>query len=233
MVVIILLTTMKLGTLTAAFSVLLAATVQGSGDSVINISTSLGRVYQNCRVCQVDPDGVIFAHQSGIAKVLYGELPESIRGKLGYDAQKSAEYVKEQSEKKRRAQELAAELQKELIKARAAVTVAEIQSAGMVQQAYAMGGGWQYPVYTGGLYGWDGSLYNNGHGGAFDDQHHGWRNIWPGNSGLNFNHRVIGGPGSSIRCNPGNNLFTVPPLKTATPPLSINKINLSPARSHH
>ena len=177
-VIIILLVTMKLRIIPATLSFLatgLLIAAPGSSDSIGTITTSLGRSYQECRVCQVDPDGVIFAHQKGIAKVLFGELPEALRAKLGYDAQKAADYAKEQAEKKRRAQELQAELQKEAIKAQAAVSVAEIQSAGLAQQSYAAGGGgWGYPGYTGGLYGWDNSLYNGGYAGPYNNQDRGW-----------------------------------------------------------
>ncbi|MCE9520191.1 MAG: hypothetical protein K8R87_11655 [Verrucomicrobia bacterium] len=201
-----------------------------SNEPLGTITTSLGRSYQNCRVCQVDPDGVIFAHQRGIAKVLFGEIPEQLRSKLGFDEQKATDYAKDQSEKKRRALELKAEMQKELLKAQTAVSVAEIQSAGMVQQAYAMGGGGSsYLPYTGGLYGWDNSLYNEGYNGNFNNRGQGWNNIncgTPGVSTLRYNPRcgapllnVIsnnrGGLGPVNCQRPANNFFAVPPVSVA------------------
>lgn len=233
MVIIIPLNTMKLRIISAALPIfitgLLGAT-SASIDSLGTITTGFGRSYLNCRVCQVDPDGVIVAHQNGIAKIPFGEIPEPMRGKLGYDAQKATDYAKEIAEKKRRVQELRAELQKELIKARTAVSVAEIQSAGMVQQAYAMGGGGGgYLPYTGGLYGWDNSLYNNGYNGSYDNRGQGWRGadcVTRGVSTLRYNPRcgvprlnVIsnnrGLHGAGICTPTSNKFFAVPPVSVA------------------
>jgi len=223
---------MKLRIIPAALSLLVAgvlAAAPKSSDSLGTITTSLGRSYQDCRVCQVDPDGVIFSHEKGIAKVLFGELPESLRKKLGYDEQKAADYAKEQAEKKRRALELQAELQKEIIKAQAAVSVAEIQSAGLVQQSYAASGWGAYPPYTGGLYGWDGSLYNGGYAGPYNYRGRGGFDCGtPGGTILRYKpscgatplsvfstHR--GGFGFQNCPRPANNFFAVPPLRNATP----------------
>lgn len=239
---------MKLRIIPATLSLLLTgflSAAPGSSDSLGTITTSLGRSYNDCRVCQIDPDGVIFAHQKGIAKVLFGELPETLRTKLGYDAQKASEYAKEQAEKKRRALELQAELQKELIKAQAAVSVAEIQSAGLVQQSMVMGGGgWgAFPPFTGGLYGWDGSLYNGGFGGSFNHHGRGWNGAdcgTPGGTILRYKPSCGATPLSVISINrggfgalncprPANNFFAVPPLRNATPAV-LPGIHGGPAR---
>ncbi len=230
MVIIIPLMTMKLRIISATLPLLVAGLLVATpapSDPLRTITTSFGRSYQNCRVCQVDPDGVIIAHQKGIVKVLFGELPEPLRGKLGYDAQKATDYAKDQAEKKRRAQELRAELQKELIKAQTAVSVAEIQSAGMVQQAYAMGGGGGgFLPYPGGLYGWDNSLYNDGNNGSFNNRGQGWNNAncgTPGGTTIRYNPRC-GVPLLNVYSNnrsghgpvncppPANKFFTVPPV---------------------
>lgn len=240
MVAIISLVAMKLRFISATLCSLVAGLLvaaPASSDSITSITTNLGRSYQNCRVCQVDPDGVIIAHQKGMAKLLFSELPDSLRSKLGYDAQKAADHVKEVAESKRRAQELRVELQKEMIKAHAAVNVAALQSGGFAQPSYGMGGGYMdYPGWTGGLYGWDNSLFNGGYPGPVGNYYgRSWNNgCWgtPGGTTLQRNLQcgtpilnVIstnrGGffPGGAF-CRPANNFFAVPPLRNATPALS-------------
>ncbi len=203
-----------------------------SEQGIGTITTSFGRSYQECRVCQIDPDGVIFAHKKGIAKILFGEIPESLRAKLGYDAQKSADYAKEQAEKKRRAEELRAELQKEMIKAEAAVSVAEIQNSAFMQQSFGMGGAFPgFAGLTGGLYGWDNSLWN---GSSWGNNGRGWKDGCYGTPGgttilsnprcgvplLNVISNNRGGFGPVNCQRPANNFFAVPPLRMATPALS-------------
>src|SRR5262245_61831266 len=106
---------MKLRIISAALPLMLGGVLHAAplfeGGPIGNITTNLGHTYQDCRVRQVDPDGVIFVHRMGIAKILFDEIPEPMRGKLGYDAQKAADYAKDQAEKRRRAMELRAELQ--------------------------------------------------------------------------------------------------------------------------
>ena len=68
---------------------------------------------------------------------------------------------------------------------KAAISVAEIQSAGMAQQSSGMGGGYWggYPGLTGGLYGWDNGLANGGYAGPYNNYDQGWngangRRLW-------------------------------------------------------
>lgn len=53
-----------------------------------------------------DPDGVLFSHSKGVAKVLFSDLSEPMRNALGYDAFKADAYEKGQAEA-RKAAELA------------------------------------------------------------------------------------------------------------------------------
>jgi hypothetical protein len=232
---------MKPRIISAALSCLatgLLVAAPAPSDSVGTITTSFGRSYENCRVCQVDPDGVVFVHQKGVAKILFAELAEPLRTKLGYDAQKASDYVKEKAEKKQRAQELRAELQKEMIKAQAAVTVAEAQNAGMMQQAAAMGGGFMgFPGLTGGLYGWDNALWNGGSFGGNGNYGAGWNGACygtPGGMSIRSNSRCAGPllnvystnrgaciPSPLNRVRPANNFFAVPPLRVSTPAISV------------
>lgn len=59
------------------------------------IRTTMGRLYRQCQVTQVHPDGISFIHEKGAAKVLFDELDESVRQRFGYDAEKAREYAAE------------------------------------------------------------------------------------------------------------------------------------------
>ncbi len=64
---------------------------------VTTITTLRGRSYHQCRISQVHPDGVSFFHANGAAKILFTELPESMRQKFGYSKQRAEEFQREQA----------------------------------------------------------------------------------------------------------------------------------------
>lgn len=107
-----------------------------NGDTIGIITTNSGKVYQNCRIFKLDPDGVFFAHSLGSAKVLYNEMPESARQQLGFDPVKAADYAAETVAKQKKIREQQLELRKEVIKAQAFAQEIARQSNGM-QQAYS------------------------------------------------------------------------------------------------
>ena len=90
-----------------------------SGDMVKIITTTSGKAYENCRIFKLDPDGVFFAHSLGSAKVLYNDMPDSVRRRLGYDPAKAAEYAADNLSKQRRQSEQQYELRKAAVKAQA------------------------------------------------------------------------------------------------------------------
>ncbi|MEZ5385781.1 MAG: hypothetical protein R3F13_09720 [Prosthecobacter sp.] len=84
------------------------------------IHTLRGKSYQQCRIMQRDADGVAFSHRKGIARVLFSDLPESLRVELGYNAGAAADLQrkrdlarKEKAEQEQKQRERAAELRHE------------------------------------------------------------------------------------------------------------------------
>jgi hypothetical protein len=84
------------------------------------IHTLHGKSYRQCKIMQRDADGVAFSHLKGIARVLFSDLPESLRIELGYDSGAAADLQrsrdlarKEKAEKQQKLRERAAELRHE------------------------------------------------------------------------------------------------------------------------
>lgn len=65
------------------------------------ISTLTGKTYRQCEIVKVHPDGVSFTHAHGAAKVLFTDLPQEWRTRLGYDPAKAKAYQREQEERRR------------------------------------------------------------------------------------------------------------------------------------
>lgn len=68
------------------------------------ITSLKGKTYYQCEIVQVHPDGVAFTHANGAAKVLFTDLPQTWRDRLGYDPQKAKAYEREQAEMQRQQQ---------------------------------------------------------------------------------------------------------------------------------
>ena len=98
------------------------------------ISTLTGRVYRQCKIVRVHPDGVSFTHANGAAKVLFMDLPESWRGRLGYNPAKAAAYEREQAERRAQAAEARQARQQELAKAMAVAREMELTRAFLAEQ---------------------------------------------------------------------------------------------------
>jgi hypothetical protein len=71
-----------------------------SPSSIPEFKTLTGRTYRQCRITQVHPDGVSFFHSKGAAKVLFADLSDTWKSKLGYDARRAETYEKEQRMRK-------------------------------------------------------------------------------------------------------------------------------------
>jgi hypothetical protein len=73
------------------------------------ITTLRGKTFRDCKIAQVHPDGISFTHRSGAAKILYTDLPRSLRDKYGYDPKKADAYskklVEQRKEREKRVQE--------------------------------------------------------------------------------------------------------------------------------
>lgn len=92
----------------------------GDGQSIALIVTKSGKTYEHCRVFKQYPDGVLFAHQNGAAKVLYADMTDASRQALGYDPEKAEAYQKSLAEKRQKEREREFELAKMIAQARIA-----------------------------------------------------------------------------------------------------------------
>jgi hypothetical protein len=139
-----------------------------SAQPVKMISTTKGKTYEDCRIFKVDPDGVMFSHRHGGAKILYSEMTSDSRNQFGYDPEKVAEYNKSIAAKNQKERELVAEYQIEIAKAR----------AGAMAMNY-MRSQWEQPQYAPAYSAWsDGSLvtpfYFGGFGPAYGSSYNAW-----------------------------------------------------------
>jgi hypothetical protein len=82
-------------------------------NTVDEFTTLTGRTYRQCRISQVHPDGVSFFHSKGAAKVLFADLSDSWKKKLGYNPKLAEAYEKEAATKKFLAQERLAKAREE------------------------------------------------------------------------------------------------------------------------
>lgn len=106
--------------LSALITLTCGLTFAAPKQEVAVIHTLHGRSYQQCKIMQRDADGVAFSHRKGIARVLFSDLPESLRIELGYNAAAAADLQrtrelarKEKAEQQQKQRERAAELRHE------------------------------------------------------------------------------------------------------------------------
>lgn len=105
---------------------------------IAKLTTLSGKTYRQCKIVQVYPDGVSFHHANGAAKVLFTDLSEDWRTRLGYDAKKATAYQKELADKREAEKAARARVEEARFKALAeAAERARIQSLGQEAQARA------------------------------------------------------------------------------------------------
>ena len=66
----------------------------------VDITTISGQVYKNCKITQVEPDGITVFYAKGIAKISFTNLPDECRTKYGYDPQKAGDYSRTINERR-------------------------------------------------------------------------------------------------------------------------------------
>ncbi len=191
---------------------LLSASPPAFGESVIAmINTSSGRIYENCRVFKRDPDGIMIVHKGGAAKLLYGDLPADTRERLGYDAEKAANYENGRLEAKAKERENAWKYRTEALKTQAVMYAALLEEAALNREigaAYGYGGygnvsynyansslGWGYPSQG---YGYGGYGFGNGNGHGF-----GYGRGQAGGVGPGYGNGNTWGPGYGVLNNRG------------------------------
>ncbi len=57
-----------------------------------DVTTLSGTTYHELRLVRVEPDGVVWEHATGMAKVLFTDLPEPVRRQYHYDAAKATAF---------------------------------------------------------------------------------------------------------------------------------------------
>ena len=184
-----------------AFFLLLALGLTSTAalaESIGNIATLTGKVYRRCEIVRVHPDGVSFTHSKGAAKVLFADLSQEWRSRLGYNPTKAAAYERELAEKRQLEADARAARQAELGKALAVaqqmelsrLRLAEQQAAAMMRLASYNNNafGQSYPVPLVPAIGavWDGGsfrrAYRGGSGSWTNDCYwnSGWGNYYGG-----------------------------------------------------
>lgn len=133
---------------TPVLATLLLATLAVSA-TADTITTARGRVYTGAKIKQVDPDGISFTHSDGAAKILFTDLPASMREKYGYDPKKASAYAKKITEQRKEA----AKRREEYLRREAEVIEAAQFASTMaaLQQQNAMLAQMQRPNYVTGF----------------------------------------------------------------------------------
>jgi hypothetical protein len=134
------------------------------------ITTLRGKTFRDCKIAQVHPDGISFTHRSGAAKILFTDLPASLRSKYGYDRKKADAYAKKiveaRKEREKRTQKYLAREQEAIEAANFVNTMRTMQA--QTQMMLDQSGG--YPNYGPAIFngvavnltlssGWTGDLY--------------------------------------------------------------------------
>lgn len=122
----------------SAFLTINGVSAQSEKVVIGSITTVNGQVFNRVEVLKRDPDGLMFRHEKGMAKIPFSELPAEIQTQFNYKAEEAAAFVKEHEEaakaarakaaearaeaRDRRAQEKALKLQIELLRQQAALS---------------------------------------------------------------------------------------------------------------
>lgn len=149
------------------------------------ITTLRGKTFRDCKIAQVHPDGISFTHRSGAAKILFTDLPASLRSKYGYDRKKADAYAKKiveaRKEREKRTQEFLAREQEAIEAANFVNTMRTMQAqTQMMLDQQSANNGITYPygpaAYFNGI---QGVAVNPIHGPAVNG--HGYRvRSWDG-----------------------------------------------------
>lgn len=131
---------MKLHHLIVFSALLGGAFTTAARAEVLDLTTVTGKTYKQCRVIQMDPDGVMFRHAAGAGKVLFKDLIKPLRDHFGFDPATLQAHEDKIKEEKAKARKLAEERARELMKQRQeAVNLAlERQALFVLQQAAAV-----------------------------------------------------------------------------------------------
>jgi hypothetical protein len=90
-------------TATTLLLVALIAKAHATDAPLTQITTTDGKTYNNVSVLRSEPDGIIISYQPetpgiGMAKLRFQNLPEAVRSRYSYDADRSSAFEKERSQ---------------------------------------------------------------------------------------------------------------------------------------
>ena len=123
------------------FSALLGGAVSsGARAEIIDLTTVSGKTYRQCRVVQIDPDGVMFRHSNGAGKVLFKDLTKELREHFNFDPEKLKAHEEQVKAEKAKLREITEQRAREMMKQRQeAVDLAlDRQALYALQQAAAV-----------------------------------------------------------------------------------------------
>jgi hypothetical protein len=85
----------------ASICLLMLAVVKGQAEDTYETLVVGTNTLKNARVIQASPVDLLLGHDEGFRRIKLQELPDSLKAKYPYDAQKAAEYEKQKVEEKR------------------------------------------------------------------------------------------------------------------------------------
>lgn len=63
----------------------------------VDIRTSSGEIYKNCKVTKAEPDGITIFHSKGVAKIPFANLSQDYQRQFNYNPSNSAAYAEAQA----------------------------------------------------------------------------------------------------------------------------------------
>ena len=194
-------------------ALMLAAMLSLASADVIDLTTTNGRTYKQCRIVKMEPDGVSFRHAKGAGKILFKDLTKDLREHFDFDPVRAQAH--EEKLKADKAKERAEKLQKaqEIMKAHqdAVNRALETQALAALTQALAQARDYQS---SGGFVSLTGGLSNVPLGPVFDGRDYERRDGRFRSPVLNWYGQAVGQfhPGDNNRGFTPRSFFAVPGL---------------------
>jgi len=152
---------------------------EGEEAPLTAITTVNGQTFQRVEVLKHDPDGLMFRHAKGIAKIPFADLPAEIQTRYGYKPEAAAAFVKEHLDAEKEAKAKAAAARAESRERKDEEKAIKLQIEMMRQQmatASAYDGGYVIPGFA------DFGVPTYGYGYGFDGGY--WPDLGPGHGSV-------------------------------------------------
>jgi hypothetical protein len=85
--------TLKVAAVVLVITALAGALFSEVPESFRELKTAAGKVFLNAKVLAVEPDGLRLLHDSGVSKVAFADLSESLRSQFPHDPEAAAEFA--------------------------------------------------------------------------------------------------------------------------------------------